>query len=1370
MGAKYQQYDALTGKKLKETKLPEQWYSIFIDGACNPVDGKIYVMGYDGRRVPYLAILDPETGTYVNSWAIHCPVNVASMAFDSDGTLYAITSSGEICTISLETGEGTTLFRVEDEGQNIYYWQTIAFDYHTGELFWIRSSSKFTTDLRRINLDKQNVEIISDLPDFGAVGAWIVSPEAPAKAPNTVPALSAEFSGAATIGNISVTAPSTTFDGEPLSGNLTVKISVDGQQVSSLQVEAGKTATISNHDFATAGEHKVSAIVSNSEGNSPEGTITAYCGVDTPLPVSNVNLQISKEGVANLEWSAPKSGIHAAHFDNSLLRYKVVRFPGNETVAENLSATSFSEQLSNTLTRYHYEVTVSMDGNEGEPIISNEVVYGDGFEIPFNSLLGDNMFEYNTIIDVDGDEQGWYETWGSVSCTTPFHEAGYYSEDWLFTPPIQMAPGNYYIRTSYMYQSETPCDFVITFGDSPEIDAQKQTIASVSPALNDFGLYPIEGYAKVEKEGKYYIGFKVSATSLGYVSTPYISVYNLSVEKGADDNAPAAVADLKASPLPKGELKSTITFTAPTVTYAGKPLSSINKIEICNADDVVLGEITDVTPGQQYTYVDEKATQGYNTYRVFACNSSGRGLHNQVETYVGADIPDMISYLKYEVEDNHKVSFEWGAPSELGIRGGYVDPANIRYNFCRSEVDYVEPFPVDNGSNLQTTNFVWDEQGNWEGDPQYLINYGVKAVNNIGEGPLGYTSIVLGKPVSTPFVESFKSGYLSSSVWRISSITGESAWNLTSGTTSDGILPSDSDGGMVHFLTVSATNTRQALVTPLFELKDMKNPALIFDMYHKKDASDNAYLSVNVSSEDSPYSPVADNIKVKSGQDGWQTHTISLSDYNDKDRLFIAFIGATSGEGASFAIDNIRICDNVDYDLGIDSFTGPSNMLLGDTETFSVRVQSKGVKETSDYTIDIYALGEKVASAKGVTLKLAESADIDIEVSPNAALANKDVEFEARINLDGDDNDSNDSATIVVAMGGTELPAPQNLSYTSNANEVELTWEQPSAPSPVIENESFEDYEAFAIKGQGPWKFYDGDTLYPYGINGLEYPNMDQPRAFMIWAPGNLNFTESPWQPRTGSQCLIAFSSSYQKVNGDIDFNEQSDEWLISPKVVGGTELSFYATSVNNNYVEHFEVMVSSTGRNPEDFTLFGQTSVVTTSGWNKYSYTLPDDTKYFAIRYVSRGYEAFALLIDDIEYTAGYTSANLVGYNLYVNGKRENSEPIHGTQTKVSCNFNRDNLFGISAMYTEGESEMIVIKVLSGVDTTVSNGIVLKVEGNNLVIDNAENMRICLYDTAGRLCGHIDRGCGHDVIPNVAEGIYIVTIGSDSYKIIIEK
>lgn len=1370
LDATYMVYDATTGEELNVIPLEKQWYSIYSIGAYNPADGKIYVLGNDGQRVPYLAVLNPETGTYWDTWSKPCSVNMATMAFDKNGILYTITRNGELSTIDLETCEATVVFRLEPEGDMLHYWNSMAFDPRTGELFWIRTDNEFHTDLRRIDIENKKVEFISDLPDFGTTCTWVESPSAPEMAPNTIEAISTEFDGPSVVGTIFVTAPTTTFNGSALSGDVDVAVAVDGKDAGKMKLAPGETGKITDYNFENPGDHKISVTVSNDAGSSPEGSVTVFCGQDTPYGVSEVKLIVSKDGEATLTWEAPQSGLHNGYIDSDNLTYAIVRNPGMVPVATDITETSFSEQLPTTLASYSYDITVNMNGIKSETVTSNSVVYGDGYGIPFKHAIGDEeFFNLCTVYDPDDCKNGWYESWGSAHCAVVWKEAGEYSEHWLVTPPIHMTPGNYYIKTDYSYQSASPAELKVTFGEGPALEDQTGSVMTADMPIEDYQTYYLEGYIKIEKEGNYNIGFGLCATSIGSVNTPYLSLYNLSIEFGGANEAPAEVTDLKATAFAKGELKASVSFKAPTLNFNNEPITSLDKIEIYNGEDQLLGTIEDVVPGNSYTFIDENAIQGYNTYKVYAYNEAGKGKQAYTETFVGEDIPYTISSLNFNVTDNHIINFEWGAPSEVGANGGYVNPDDLTYNFCRSEYSYVEPFPVVNGRGLTERSYTWEESGNLMGDEQYMIYYGVTPVNKMGTGVLAYTSLVLGKPVSIPFTESFTGGVLNSRVWNIENIIGEDAWKVTTGPTEDNIMPSDQDGGMVYFRTLTDQQTQQALVTPLFALKDMKDPVLVFDMYHQKDASPSSVLSVQISSNDSKYKPLEDYIYVKADRSDWARHTISLKDYNGDDRLFIAFIGASFDHPTSFAIDNIRICDNIQYDLEIEAFNAPSNLMLNDEGEFEVKVKSNGINPVSDYSVDFYADGIKVGSVPGLSLTVGKTATLSATIATTAPNANKIVEYEARVNLQDDSNDENNSAFALVEVGGSKLPAPLDLTASSSNDEMELNWTKPGEPVAEKVTDSFEDYESFAITGRGPWKFVDGDNLYPYGINGVEYPNMEQPRAFMFWNPQSIGFTDTAWQPRTGQQCLIAFASSYMKVEGGTDFYQLSDEWLISENVIGGTEVSFYANipyTLNN--IERFEFMVSSTGKSPEDFTRLGDVVQTSTAGWNKYSYTLPEDAKYFAIHYISYGYQAFALMIDDIEYTPGYGSVNLKGYNVYVNGILDAESPVAINQAKVKFDANLDNEFGVSALYEEGESEMTVLNIASGVESVESTDIIVRGEHESIAIYNASGRNVKIMDIAGHIF-HDFKGTDYDVISSISKGIYIVTVGNETFKVMVK-
>ena len=1364
--ATFVDYDTETWEK-KEITLPAQWYSVFSQGAYNPADGKIYVLGYDGMRVPYLSELDTETGTYTQ--LVYCPVSIQTMAFDADGKLYALTSNGEIELIDLSTGTGTPLFRVEDEGVTINYWHAIAFDYYTGELFWVRTDNNFATDLRKINLDTKSVEIVSDLPDYGAQGAWVVSPVAPAKAPATVAKLSADFGPEGShVGTINITAPSTAFDGSELSGDVTVNITVDGNEAGNITLAPGTAGTIADVDFTKSGEHKVVATASNAEGDGPAGSIIAYCGPDTPSPVTDVKMTVADNGTASISWEAPTGGIHNGYFNADLLTYDIVRYPDEVAVAAGIKETTFTETLPATLTRYHYTVTVACDGIEGEPVASNSIVYGDGMTLPFDSALGgEEFFNLCTIYDNDGDGNTWYETWGSASCYTGYHEAGYQSDDWYITPPIALEPGNYFVETVYAAISDKPATVDFTMGNSQDFNSHR-ILATFSGMVYKDGNQAYKTYVTVAEAGKYYFGYHFTSVTDGSVETPYISIRNLKVEQGPANDAPEAVTTISAKAAELGELKTTVTFTTPSTTFDGLALSSLDRVEVCDENGELLGSVSPVEPGKSYSWNDNHAKEGYNTYKIYAVNSAGRGKIAETEVYAGNDLPDLISSLKWTIENNRVVTFEWGAPSTVGVRGGYVNPDDLTYNFCRSEYDWREPFAVEGGRGLTERKFTWTEclPNSTFGTQQHMYHYGITPVTPLGEGRLGYTGIILGDPCQTPFFESFAGGYSSTAVWSSQLVAGVTGWSMTTGSEEQGITAVDGDNGLLLFS--PAGQSFHAVVLPIIELRDMADPVVVFDMYHRAEADETGLLSIQVSSNDAAFVPVGE-IPAKADADGWTEHKISIKDFNGGNRISIALAGIGSGAASTFAVDNIRVCDNIDYDIAALSLTAPEAMDLGETGAFTVKVMSKGLETVENFDIDIYADGVKVATASGTQLAPGSTVDLTANVTTNAANAGKTVKYEARVNLDNDGNSLNDIVSTSVSVGGSSLPAPRDLTGSVADAKMQLSWTAPAAAESKAMTESFENFTSFSIIGENDWKFIDRDQLQPYGIQGVEYPNMDKARAFMVWAPGELaDFAgKSSWMPYSGDKCLISFASTYLKVDGNFDFSQQNDDWLISPHVVGGTELKFMAGVPAAGNTERFEVMVSYGGRNPEDFTVLGEPVALSEAGWKEFTYTLPADAAYFAIHATSLGYESFALMIDNIEFTAGYDEPELIGYNIYLNNVPVNDEPVADTAATVDYDATTDNTFAVSAVYYEGESEATTFSAQSGIgETPAADGVTVTTGAGAINITGADGLTVNVYNTLGYTIASI-KSTGNDVVP-VQPGIYIVAVAGKSFKVIV--
>ena len=134
----------------------------------------------------------------------------------------------------------------------------------------------------------------------------------------------------------------------------------------------------------------------------------------------------------------------------------------------------------------------------------------------------------------------------------------------------------------------------------------------------------------------------------------------------------------------------------------------------------------------------------------------------------------------------------------------------------------------------------------------------------------------------------------------------------------------------------------------------------------------------------------------------------------------------------------------------------------------------------------------------------------------------------------------------------------------------------------------------------------------------------------------------------------------------------ETDDWLISPQIVGGSEMSFWMGILDPAYPETIFVLYSTTGDNISDFkyTVDGGYICPEKTGWQKYSFTLPADAKYFALRhYGDDGYEQFGCVIDDIKYSSVNPLSTVDSYNVYCNGAliATTTEPQYLHATVVS-------------------------------------------------------------------------------------------------------
>ena len=272
-----------------------------------------------------------------------------------------------------------------------------------------------------------------------------------------------------------------------------------------------------------------------------------------------------------------------------------------------------------------------------------------------------------------------------------------------------------------------------------------------------------------------------------------------------------------------------------------------------------------------------------------------------------------------------------------------------------------------------------------------------------------------------------------------------------------------------------------------------------------------------------------------------------------------------------------------------------------------------------------------------------------------------------------------------------------------SAGAAKFAWNQP----PVFDD--INSYEPFLIANIGTWKVVDVDnspTTYPQGVT---YPNMGEPSSFMtldrrLTTPP---LSEAYWGGNSGNQYLASFGSATGVTNN----------WLISEQQNHSLPytLSFYAKSITETYgLETFRIGYSVNSDNVSDF-VFITGNIEASTNWTKFSYAIPAEAKYIAIRHTHTG---FALLVDDI--TIGVETDGAIpgnGFTVYL----DDAEVASGLMTPeytFTGVAQGSHTAGVKSSFYSGASQIKEVTFLQPASTPID----FTVKGEDgMVIDGAD-------------------------------------------------
>lgn len=1268
----YYQYDAETWDENDENEFSDARF-IATDMTVDPLTGTVYGAFNDGEGGLQLATFNfTSTGYSVKG---QLSKHLLAIAADADGAIYGIGSDAILYKVDKETAQ---LTKVGSTGiKPASYLQSATFDWLSGKLYWATTLQNDMAGLYEVDTTTGKAQLVSYFPNNEeVVGLYCTNRLSAAEAPAAVSDLKAEFGGTSTTGSVSFTMPTATNDGEELSGPLTYTIKVNNETVKEGKANAGEAVTAADITV-NGGNTEILVYASNDAGKGMPSKITVWTGNDAPEAPTEVSVSYA-DSKAHVSWTAPAASAHGGYLDKDNITYTVTRYPDNVKVADGISATEYTDAFKpDQLAAYYYTVSATANGMKGEEAKSNVFVAGDAVVPPYYQPFDDETtFSLMTVIDGNEDGTTWKMSAEDGCAKIEYADEG--ADDWLMTPQIKLTNDRMWkfsCRFNTPWAPNWPEKIGVKFGKAATADDMNGTILN-DTVFKETAPHIIERYFTVSENGNYNIGIHAGSYELYRIQADSIRV-----EAGPLFAAPAEVSGLSATADATGKLSATVSFTTPTKTVGGSSLAKISKIEIYRKETLIHTFSAPAT-GEELSFTDINAAEGFNTYKVVGYNEAGAGYDVSTTVFVGEDIPATPTDVRITAE-NGKGTLTWTAPT-TGVNGGFIDTKNLVYGIKDNANNTLAT--AASGTSFKTAVPETGEQG-------YLM-YAVFAGNRKGYSESGISNAVIkGAPYTLPFEEKFDNDGKATHFWGADIPEGSfSSWGINEGSASY-------SGGQ--------TGDEARLFSGKIDMNGAENPVLEFYYWYRNE-SGNEPLKVDIISEGKDTTTVKElEYTLYMNAKDFELVRVPLKQFKDKKFIQVSFyIKEGDRYTARAAVKDVSVRDYFDNDLAA-SVSAPSTAKAGEEIEITAKVKNIGKNTASDYTVNLYE-GENIIATQNGNATDADCTQTYTFRQTVGTLKEK-LNYKVVVEMAGDGNTENnvsDVATVDVTL--PEYPAPEALSAVENGDDIDLAWTPADYQNfTITTTDGAEDYEEFADGTIGEWTTVDKDGLdtrsditvdsYP-----VEFPQQGKKMSFIVMNPETakaqfFNWMDEPtgWQPASGKQYFASFGSE----------NGANDDWLISPELTG--EAQTVSFKIHGYYGDAYEVLYSATGKSTDSFISLGsETAPINT--WTPVSFDLPEGAKYFAIRNVSSDYPYY-IFVDDILFKAAKDKGTLSlrGYNVYRDGKKLNAEPVATTSFSDERPVAGKHLYQVTAVYSIGESSATEyeLDVTAGITATDAAG-----------------------------------------------------------------
>lgn len=739
----YVERDLDTGEVLlqKNIDMRNGWGNYFLYSTYCPTDDRVYGYGYNNTRTAIVFKSAPasDLDQAVMIKRVNFDEMAPSLCFNEElGILVGITSEFEMVQIDVNTGDQTFLYAPELNPTPDY---TV-----TSGLMWVPSRQAYVwnfytasqitniSNLLEINPEKRTTKTLRSFPaetNFNYFVSQDNNIVVADNAPEAVTGLKASFADDSETGTLTFTLPAKLNNGTAISGDVNYAVWTDGKEMQTGSGAPGSTVTI--NDFKLdRGTHYV-RVLPETDGNKGVAQLVAvYVGNDTPLAPVNVVLTDTK-----LTWDPVTKGLHGGALEG--VTYKIT-VNGREIDTTSESSYDMADVIdpADKMAAYTAEVVAECKGLSSKAGLSNKIIAGQPYSVPFTIEPTQEEFDLCTQEDTDGNNVGWsidLREDDSETYLTSGFDRDMVTEDWIFLPKFKVEANGIYEFSTYACLAQEDLrgsTFEVWVGTEPVSDKMTKCIIPTM-AFSEYDPLILNGTFMADGElataDVLYIGIGVKSEQ-GSLSP--MQFRGMSLEKSETVmNGPVAVSSLKAEALRDNPRTVHVSYTLPDRTLSGESIPATHKI---STKVHVAGGMSATLTGAPGESVETDLEAGQGDFLVTVTPTSGGnvGMPANIVAHLGYGLPGAVRNLRVAYDEtNTHMTILWDAPA-TDMNGTPCEGDYFTYNIWalneasgRYELQVTVPYPL--------TYATMDMSGNF---PLTNLEVGVTAVSPAGESPI----------------------------------------------------------------------------------------------------------------------------------------------------------------------------------------------------------------------------------------------------------------------------------------------------------------------------------------------------------------------------------------------------------------------------------------------------------------------------------------------------------------------------------------------------------------------------------------------------------------------------------------------------------